>query len=70
MKNPLFNSSLFVTPQSFVDLQNMIEQYSNSSEKSLAYQVSMFTLNLCHKMVQDQIDIENSAKKSPENFSV
>jgi hypothetical protein len=69
MKNPLFSSSLFVTPDSFEDLENMIEQYSNSSEKSLAYQVSMFTMNLCHKLVQEQIDIENSAKKSPANFS-
>ena len=33
----------------------MIEQYSNSSEKSLAYQVSMFTMNLCHKLVEDEI---------------
>jgi hypothetical protein len=68
MKNPLFSSSLFVTPDSFEDLQNMIESYS-PSEKSLAYQVSMFTMNLCHKLVQEQIDIENSAKKSPANFS-
>ena len=55
MKNPLFKSSLFVTPESFEELQNMIEQYSNSSEKSLAYQVSMFTMNLCHKLVEDKI---------------
>ncbi len=55
MKNPLFKSSLFVTPESFEELQNMIEQYSNSSEKSLAYQVSMFTMNLCHKIVEDEI---------------
>jgi len=68
MKNPLFNSSLFATPDSFEDLQDMIEQYSGS-EKSLAYLISMLTMNLCHKLVLDQIDIENSAKKSPENFS-
>jgi hypothetical protein len=55
MKNPLFKSSFFVTPESFEELQNMIEQYSNSSEKSLAYQVSMFRMNLCHKLVEDKI---------------
>jgi len=59
MKNPLFKSSLFVTPESFEELQNMIEQYSNSSEKSLAYQVSMFTMNLCHKLVEQELKNES-----------
>jgi len=68
MKNPLFSSSMFATPDSFEDLQSMIEAYSGS-EKSLAYLISMLTMNLCHKLIQDQIDIENSAKKSPANFS-
>jgi hypothetical protein len=52
MKNPLFNSSLFATPESFEDLQRMIEQFSGS-EKTVAYHVSMLTLNLCHKMVEE-----------------
>jgi hypothetical protein len=58
MKNPLFKSSLVVTPESFEELQNMIEQYSNSSEKCLAYQVSMFTINLCHKLVEQELQNE------------
>lgn len=56
MKNPLFKSSLFTTPESFDELHKMIDNYSNSSEKSLAFQVSMFTINLCHKLVQQEID--------------
>lgn len=54
MKNPLFQSSLFATPESFEELQNSIEQYSGQ-EKSFAYLISMLTLNLCHKLVEDKI---------------
>lgn len=56
MKNPLFKSSLFATPESFEELQEMIENYSNSSEKSLAYQVAMFTMNLCHSLVEKELE--------------
>jgi hypothetical protein len=55
MKNPLSNSSLFATPESFEDLQRMIEQFSGS-EKTVAYHVSMLTLNLCHKMVEERFE--------------
>jgi hypothetical protein len=54
MKNPLFSSSLFDTPESFEDLQNYIEMYSGQ-DKSFAYVVSMLTLNLCHKLVEQEI---------------
>lgn len=56
MKNPLFKSSLFATPESFEELQEMIENYSNSAEKSLAYQVAMFTMNLCHSLVEKELE--------------
>lgn len=54
VKNPLFNSSLFVTPKDWNDLQDMIERYSGS-EKAVAYQVMMFTQNLCAKMFDEAI---------------
>lgn len=53
MKNPLFQSSLFYTPESFDELQEMIEQKFSGSEKSIAYQVMMYTQNLCHKLFED-----------------
>lgn len=49
--NPLFESSLFVTPESFDELCNMIERNYNGSERAIAYQVMMFTQNLCSRMV-------------------
>ena len=62
MKNPLFKSSLFATPESFEDLQRMIEQYSGS-EKTVAYTISMLTINLCHKLVEKEL--KNERKYSP-----
>ena len=59
MNNPLFKSSLFATPESFEDLQNMIEQYSGQ-EKSFAYTISMLTINLCHKLVEKEINNETN----------
>jgi len=64
MKNPLFSSSLFATPESFEDLQNYIELYSGS-EKTVGYTISMLTLNLCHKMVQEEL-----VKKFPQENAV
>jgi hypothetical protein len=57
MKNPLFQSSLFATPESFEDLQNSIEQYSGQ-EKSFAYTIAMLTMNLCHKLVEKELKNE------------
>jgi hypothetical protein len=54
--NPLFNSSLFITPESFDELQDMIDGYIDPSEKSLAYQVAMFTMNLCHRLVEKELE--------------
>ena len=59
MNNPLFKSSLFATPESFEDLQNSIEQYSGQ-EKSFAYTISMLTINLCHKLVEQEMNNETN----------
>lgn len=59
MNNPLFKSSLFATPESFEDLQNMIEQYSGQ-DKSFAYTISMLTINLCHKLVEKEMNNETN----------
>jgi len=59
MTNPLFNSSFFVTPKDWNDLQDMIERYTGS-EKAVAYQVMMFTQNLCHKLVEESITADGA----------
>lgn len=51
MNNPLFQSSLFYTPESWEDLQNKIESNYSGQEKATAYLVMMWTQNLCNKMV-------------------
>jgi hypothetical protein len=54
VNNPIPTSKLFLTPEDEQDLYNRIEQLSGS-EKALAYQIAMFTFNLCHKLVEDKI---------------
>lgn len=56
MKNPLFVSSLFVAPENFLELQQLIEDSYTGSEKAIAYQVMMFTQNTCAKMVNRAIE--------------
>ena len=53
--NPLINSSLFVTPENFNELQDLIERTYFGPEKAVAYQVMMFTNNLCHKLFEDAL---------------
>jgi|TARA_B110000503_G_C6874012_1_gene299856 hypothetical protein len=52
MKNPIPSSKMFVTPVSEQDLYDRIEQLTGS-ERALAYQIAMMTMNLCNKMVAD-----------------
>jgi hypothetical protein len=55
IENPLFNSSFFVTPESFDDLQSMIDRTYSGSERTVALHVMMFTNNLCHKLFDEAI---------------
>lgn len=55
MKNPIPTSSLFVTPTSEQDLYDRLGQLTDSRQRALAWQFAMFTLNLCHKMVEDEL---------------
>ena len=55
MINPILTSSLFVTPQSEADLNDMISGLT-PKEKALVYTYVTFTFNLCHKLVNDAID--------------
>jgi hypothetical protein len=57
MKNPIPYSKMFVTPVSEQDLYDRIEQLTGS-ERALAYQIAMFTFNLCHNLVNKEIDTE------------
>jgi hypothetical protein len=57
MKNPLFQSNMFVTPDSIEELYDMIDRYSGN-EKSIAYMVCMFTMNLCHNLVEKELNSE------------
>lgn len=46
---------MFVTPESFKDLEEMILKNYGGEYRAVAFQVMMFTNNLCHKMVEDAI---------------
>ncbi len=54
MKNPIPKSGMFVTPVSEQDLFNRIEQLTGA-ERALAFQIAMFTFNLCNKLVEDEL---------------
>lgn len=54
MKNPLFKCSLFATPENYEELLSILERFSGS-EKTVAYQVAMSTLNLCHSLVEREL---------------
>lgn len=53
MKNPIIHTPLFKTPKSVDELMEIAESMTNASE---AYRMIAFTMNLCHRLVQDEID--------------
>ena len=53
MNNPIPRSSLFVTPESMADLDQMIRQLP-ATERATVYQYVMFTFNLAHKLVEEE----------------
>ena len=53
VKNPIPHSNLFVSP-TLTEVQDFIDHLP-SKERANANLVLMFTLNACHKMVNDEI---------------
>lgn len=54
-KNPVPQSKLFYTPASEEELFERLNQYTGES-RALAFLVAMQTMNLCHKLAQEEID--------------
>jgi hypothetical protein len=57
MKNPIKASKMFVTPRSEQDLYDRIQQFTGT-ERALAFHVAMMTMNLCHDLVQKEVEKE------------
>ncbi len=51
--SPIPKSSLFVTPESLDQLDEMIRQLP-AKQRSLAYHFSMLSFNLANKLVEDE----------------
>ena len=52
MSNPIPNTSMFATPESFKELEERLNLYSGS-EAGVAWTAAMMALNLAHKLVED-----------------
>ena len=52
--NPIIRSSLFLTPISYAELDQIIKSLPEE-EQALAYRISMLTSNLCNKLVNEEI---------------
>lgn len=58
--NPIIKSSLFLTPISYAELDQIIQSLPEE-EQALAYRISMITSNLCNKLVnQDRLTVETT----------
>jgi len=56
--NPIVRSSLFLTPISYAELNQIIKSLPEE-QQALAYRISMITSNLCNKLVnQDRLKVE------------
>jgi len=53
MSNPIMHSSLFATPESYEALDEYIRSLPKD-QRSVAYLISMMTMNLCNKLVDEQ----------------
>lgn len=58
MINPITRSSLFATPESYEALDAYIKDMQ-PKERAIAYLISMMTMNLCYKLVEEQKAKEN-----------
>ncbi len=54
VQNPIPKTGFFATPESYQDLINYIDRF-NGSEKALAMTIACMSLNLAHKLVEDNI---------------
>jgi hypothetical protein len=52
--NPITKSSLFMTPISYAELDQIIRSLPER-DQALAYRISMLTSNLCNKLVENEI---------------
>ena len=52
MENPITKYNICVTPLSEEHLTQLVESMSNRAE---AWQVLMFTMNYCHRIVRDEL---------------
>jgi hypothetical protein len=52
MENPITKYNICVTPLSEAHLTQLVESMSNRAE---AWQVLMFTMNYCHRIVRDEL---------------
>ena len=59
MQNPIPKNAMWATPQSLEDLYEMLERF-NGSEASVAWHVVMLTLNMCNKLVADEVTKEET----------
>lgn len=66
MKNPIQKHNLFVTPSGLDALIEIVEGMDNVAQ---AFQVMMFTMNHCHRLVQVAID-EDEDEAGAEELSV
>jgi len=58
--NPIIRSSLFLTPISYAELDQIIQSLPEE-QQALAYRISMITSNLCNKLVnQDRLIVETA----------
>jgi hypothetical protein len=52
--NPIPKTGFFATPESYQDLMDYLDRF-NGSEKALAMTIACMSLNLAHKLVEDNI---------------
>lgn len=52
--NPIPKTGFFATPESYQELIDYIDRF-NGSEKALAMTIACMSLNLAHKLVNDEI---------------
>jgi hypothetical protein len=57
MTNPIGKFKMFATPESIESLCDQIEQLSGS-EKTVAYTYAIMMMNVCSKMVDEQLTKE------------
>jgi hypothetical protein len=60
MKNPIQNSSLFITPKSVDQLTGIADSMTNSSE---AWRMMVFTMNYCYYLVQQELEADEALEE-------